>query len=87
MGLEDDMKTFLEFTVCNESLLYSNCLAETQSLLKQTMANHLDIGIGYNWQDPGLLEEVREEVGVHLIMKRSRNRHHSMDRCSCNVQL
>ncbi|KAL1940696.1 hypothetical protein VTO73DRAFT_7737 [Trametes versicolor] len=48
MGLEDDMKTFLEFT----------------SLIKQTMANHLNIGMGYKWQDPGLLEEVREEVLV-----------------------
>lgn len=89
MGLEDDLKTFLEFTVCDESLLHPIYLviAATQNLIKQTMAKHLKIGMGYNWQDPGLLKEVREEVSVHLILKRSRNRHRSMSRCSCNAQL
>lgn len=79
MGLEDDMKTFLEFTVCDESQLYPLCSVATQSLIKQTMVNHLDIGIGYKWQDPGLLEEVREEVGVHLESMRSGNRHRSWE--------
>lgn len=78
MCLEDDKMTFLEFTVCHETtLLYSIYLSESQRLMKQTMDNHLNIGMSYKWQDPGLLEEVREEVGVHRVLKRSRNGHRS----------
>lgn len=78
MCLGDDTMTFLEFTVCDEkTLLYSIYLSESQRLMKQTMDDHLKIGMSYKWQDPGLLEEVREEVGVHRISKRSRNGHRS----------